>query len=133
MRSSSLVKSLVRAVSAFVIILVVGVVGLSAFFSDFSPGESLLQRVIVTLGAYVVGGIALGWLLRRYWYLAVAEAWGPALIACAVMLAAVRMGLDWGRISNIILGLVVAPVLSLAAGFVGSRFCSRAVTYEQAS
>jgi hypothetical protein len=114
--------------------VVVGMFGLSSLFSDLSPGESDFRRGLFTVLAYLVGGVAIGWLLRRRWYLAIAEAWGPALDGVMVAFVSVRMGVTGPRVLYAVLGLCVFPLLSLLAGFVGSRLVRHnAVTPVQAN
>src|SRR5262245_60057274 len=113
--------SLLRWVGAAILAMIVGLFGLSAMFSDLGPGESDVRRAITTIVAYLAGGVAMGWLLRRRWYFAVAESWGPALDGLMVTFVAIRMGITWPRLVYAVLGLCVFPLLSLAAGFFGSR------------
>ena len=69
-----------RGAAAAVVIFLVGVLGLWAAFSDLSPNETLLQRVVVVALVYLLGGSFVGILLPRRWYLAALTAWGPVAI-----------------------------------------------------
>ena len=112
----------ISVVSAFaLLVFVIGVLGLSGFFSDLGPGESERERIAFVVGVYVVGGGLLGALLPRRWYLAVLSAWGPLLVSAPGLLVPLSRGQATPYWSYILLGLVGAPAVAVAAGFAGSR------------
>lgn len=114
-------SAIVRWSVAAVAIALVGLLGLSAFFSDLGPGETGFRRAVVVAIEYVVGGVVIGWTLRRRWYLAILEAWGPVLLGVAVVFVAFRQGIGEGRLSFLLLLLGVMPLVSIGSGLLGWR------------
>lgn len=115
-------NSVVRWVLAAFIVLIVGVVGLSAVFSDLGPGEVLAVRILWVSAVLVVGGVLIGLLLDRRWYLAVAESWGPVLWGALLLLFTLR-GSDHRGPGWVVLALclLAAPAAALFGGFLGWR------------
>jgi len=65
-----------RAVVLVVVPLVTGWCGFALSFSDRPPWESALERSAMILGTQMLGGIVIGLLAPRRWYLCVLAAWG---------------------------------------------------------
>ena len=113
-----------RGVALVLVPLVTGWCGFALSFSDRPPGESALERSALILGTQVLGGMVIGLLSPRCWYLCVLAAWGSlfwfALEPTAVFdTATVEFPQDlihppWVP--------TAAVVLTTAAGYVASRF-----------
>lgn len=117
-------KKLLFLAIAAVLIVAVGLFGLSATFSDLGPGETWAFRIATLLGAYVLGSVGVGFLLNKWWPAAVACSWGSVLWGGLSLFASARQG-EWTASSKLPLDLLVVPALCLLGGFAGFRLKQR--------
>ena len=93
------------------------------YFSDPPPDEGAFDRVTMVWPVHFISALMVGVLWPRYWYLAIAIALFPLMnigdgIAC---LSGGRFADSSVCVDKIGLGLVT-PILTLAAGYLGSLF-----------
>jgi hypothetical protein len=103
----------------------VGMLGLVGFFSDLSPGETILVRVLFIVICYAVGSLLFGILVPRYWYGALIAAWGPVLIGLPGLLSKILNGGPYPHLAYLASAFLGVPGLCLAFGYTGSRLSSR--------
>lgn len=92
----------------------IGLLGLSFLFSDLGPGETEFARDASTIGLYVLGGLVLGALARRRWYVATVLPWGAILVGLANLVLR-------GSLSVLMQYTLPALAISLGASFVGYK------------
>jgi hypothetical protein len=114
-----------RFLAAATLAFVVGAYALSTTFSDPSPGESLLGRGLVTGGAILLGGVAIGALQAHRWWISIAVGWGPMLVGALMLAARWRGAVQSASPKFAVLCIVGAPVLGLLGGFIGARLIAR--------
>jgi hypothetical protein len=110
---------MVRWLISIVLVLVLGVVGLSAVFSDPGPGESMLGRAMFVGGAYLFGCGAIGAMLDRHWWFAGLSAWGPVILGVGSAMALARATQSGPVVPLLVLNVVLFPALALACGLAG--------------
>lgn len=113
-----------RGVVLVLVPLVTGWCGFALSFSDRPPWESMLERSALILGTQMLGGIVIGLLSPRRWYLCVLAAWGSlfwfAREPTAIFdTATVEFPQDLIHPPWVPLAAVV---LATSAGYVASRF-----------
>ena len=123
-------KKLLFLAIAAILIVMVGIFGLAATFSDLGPGETWAFRIATLLAVCLLGGIGVGLLLNSWWPAAIACAWGPLLWGGLMLLASVRRGV-WTGWYITFLDLLVVPALCLFGGFAGFRLRQRFFAGEQ--
>lgn len=113
--------------AAVVIAVATGFLGLSMFFSDLGPSESVAFRVLTLVLLYALGAGSIGALVPRIWYVALLAAWGPVLLSLPVLLnrGAVAPSSPAEQMQQGLLGLVVVPLAALAFSYVGMRLRRR--------
>ena len=122
-------SAILRGLAVAALILVVGLVGLWAVFTDLRPGASLVPRILIVALLYVGTGALVGRLLPRFWYLAVLLAWGPALWGLVGLVARSlpdhpEMPYSPGLGFFLVMFLVV-PGVALASGRLGKTWALR--------
>ncbi|MFH1031856.1 MAG: hypothetical protein V1767_04785 [Chloroflexota bacterium] len=60
--------------------LLLGLFGLSLFFSDPGPGETLLSRFVIAVVLYFTVGLITGFFNPRVWLLAGLVSWGGVML-----------------------------------------------------
>jgi hypothetical protein len=116
-------KSVAFGAAAVIIAIATGFLGLSMFFSDLGPSESMVFRFSTLVLLYAVGGGAIGALVPRAWYVAILAAWGPVLLTLPMLLGP-RVGTPSSPADQMqqgLLGVVVVPLAALAFAFLGTR------------
>lgn len=108
-----------RWLISVVLVLVLGVVGLSAVFSDPGPGESMLARAMFVAAAYLLGCGAIGAMLDRHWWFAGLAAWGPVVLGVGSAMALARSTSGGPAVPLLVLNVVLFPALALACGLAG--------------
>ncbi len=95
--------------------LVVGLFGLSLFFSDLGPGETMFSRFATAVIIYFVAGLLIGFFNPKVWLLAGVVGWGGVILGLS--------GLARGE--NPVLSLLMV-VLSLGPSLLGGFLSSYA-------
>ncbi len=117
--------SLSALVSAVVVALVVGVVGLWAVFADIAPKGSAAWRWSLTAIVYAGGAAVVGALVPRRWYLALLAAWGPVTLGLLGLITKLVSGAAVPYWSFLALVLVFVPAVALLFGYLGTRAVRR--------
>ena len=100
-------KKLLFGFLATYIVIMIGMFGLSASFSDFGPGETWASRIALVYVVSLVGSLGVGALLYKWWPVAVACSWG-VLFGGAML-----------KSSHFQVAMFVVPILCLLGGFAG--------------
>ena len=108
---------IVRIAGFSITALVVGFFGLSLFFSDLGPGETLFSRSVTAVILYFAVGLIIGFFNPKVWILAGLVSWGGVILGV--------LGLARGEDAGLSLLMVV---LSLGPSLLGGFLASYAST-----
>lgn len=108
-----------RTISAILLALVIGFVGLRLLYSDLGPGETITQRLYITEAVYFTAGLAIGLTSPNKWWLAGLAAWGGVLLAVASLFNPVRD--TWLTLIFLIASLLPSFVGGYTGSFIGKR------------
>ena len=102
-------KTRIMVIAASVLFaLVVGLFGLSLFFSDFGPGETIAVRFLIAGLVFLFSGLVIGLINPRSWLLSGMVGWGGFLLSLLGMF----------RLEDVPLALLTL-VVSLGPAFLG--------------
>ncbi|HEX5045323.1 MAG TPA: hypothetical protein VFV75_20680 [Candidatus Polarisedimenticolaceae bacterium] len=121
----SIAAAMVRGASVTLVILATGACGLAGLFTDQSPGESVVLRFALLVLVQVLGAALVGWLVPRWWILAVLTAWGPLLLGGVGLYVKLRHDTTMPSLRFFLLSLVLPPLLALAGGLLGRWWTRR--------
>jgi hypothetical protein len=119
---------IVRWMLALGIVLVIGLWGAMALFSDLPAGFSFAKMRVVIIAVHLAAGLSIGALVPKRWYLALAVAWGGIMIDGIPLLVFIRR---WHGYPNgtypgsPILGFLIIPLVLAAGGYLGHRIAGR--------
>ncbi len=106
------------------IAVIIGVFGLSLFFSDFGPSETVLSRGLTIFILFLISGVLIGYIVPEAWPMSGLIAWGAVLIGA--------VGLLGGRNSPLEeVALLFLPLgFALGAGYAGAVLRRKKILYR---
>ncbi len=127
------VSTIIRILSAIVLVLFAGFWALIALFSDFPSNWSYSIWIIYVVSGHLLAGFLIGTLLPLRWRLALAAAWGSILMGIIGLLGILRelevrtavQAPILARLGLAALTLLVIPSVVGLGGYAGSRFATR--------
>jgi len=81
--------------------------------------HSVAGRLALAVLCLAGAGLLVGWLTPKRWWLALIAAWSSVGMGSLLLLGKLRTGNTPPYWSAIVTGLVVAPLIALAAGYLG--------------
>lgn len=118
---------ILKTILVAAIVLLVGLLGLSMFFADLGPGETLTSRLTQAALLFFLSGALIGYLHNRTWMLAGLVAWGPVLLSLVRLPSAVIGGIPVSGLAELFAFLLLPLGLALAGGYLGALLANRRV------
>jgi hypothetical protein len=112
----------IRVLLFGLIALLLGLFGLSLFFSDLGPGETWTRRLVIAALLFFLSGLFIGYLNPKLWIIAGLTAWGPVLFGSTGLInilsgAVPSLGIVWVQV----LAMLLLPLgLALLGAYVGA-------------
>lgn len=91
-KSNTRVKHVILTVFTVLFVVYAGFIGITFYFSDYGPGESMLSRQVIAFVFYVICGLLIAWIRyprKKTTYLLL---WGVTIVACLSLPQALKEG-----------------------------------------
>lgn len=119
-----MVTRIIRVVVFLLLGILSGFIGLSLFFSDLGPGETIVTWFIIAGVLFFFSGLIIGYFNAEMWLLSGIAGWGGTIVGLTGLLIGEN---SLGAFLTLLLSLGIA----LMGGFLGAIILKRRISHQK--